>query len=206
MEIEVKKTKILEDADKIFSKYGIKSVTMDDLAREMGVSKKTIYQFFEDKDDLVKQVMTCGMESHKCEIKNVLEKNLNAIDESLEIFKLVMTDMKDISHNVMYDLKKYHPETYKIFEHFKNHEMIQVINSNLHKGIKEGYYREDIDLEIIGRAYSVMITTVFENADYFGTKYSTGDIYKQVFKYHISGIASKKGRKYLEENYSSMNF
>lgn len=203
---EDKKLKVLESASKLILRYGIKSMTMDDIARELGISKKTLYQYVEDKNDLIKQVMQLDMEMDHHNISAIISKGLNAIDESLEIFKSIVQTIADVPPNILYDLKKYHPEAYKLQQEFMWTFSRKCVEENLTKGIREGYYRQDINTKVISTNYILMVTNIFEKSEAFGKDMHPVHIYKEIFHYHIHAIASNKGRKYLSDNYASMNF
>lgn len=206
MPIEAKKLKVLEGAGKLILKYGIKSMTMDDIARELGISKKTLYQYVEDKNDLIKQIIQLDMQMDHADICSIVAKKLNAIDESFEIFKSIVQNVGDVPPNILYDLKKYHPEAYNLHREFMWTFSRKCIEDNLVKGIEEGYYRQDINSPVISTNYILMVMNIFENSEAFGKDVHPIDIYKEIFKYHVNAIASNKGRKYLSEKYASMNF
>ena len=149
MEIEEKKLKVLESAGKLILKYGVKSMTMDDIARELGISKKTLYQYVEDKNDLIKQIIQLDMEMDHNNICSIIDKRLNAVDESFEIFKSIVQNIGDVPPNILYDLKKYHPEAYTLHQEFMWAFSRKCVEENLIKGIQEGYYRQDINTGVI---------------------------------------------------------
>jgi TetR/AcrR family transcriptional regulator, cholesterol catabolism regulator len=206
VEMDEKKLRILEDTGKLILKYGVKSMTMDDIARELGMSKKTLYLYCADKNDLIKQVIQLDMKVDHQRICSIIDKNLNAIDESFEIFKTIVQNVGDVPPNILYDLKKYHPEAYTMHREFMWKFSRKCIEENLIKGINEGYYRQDMNPELISTNYILMVMNIFENSDAFGKDVHPIEIYKEIFKYHVNAIASNKGRKYLSEKYSSMNF
>ena len=205
MEIEEKKLKILEGAGKLILKYGVKSMTMDDISRELGISKKTLYQYVEDKNDLIKQIMQMDVEVDHGKICHIIERNLNAIEESFEIFKSILENMGDVPPNILYDLKKYHPEAYALHKDFMWAFSKNCLEENLSKGIKEGYYREDLNITVVAIGFILMMINVCENPEPWKGLHPV-DVYKEIFQYHIHAVASNKGKKYLTEKYSSMNF
>lgn len=204
--IDEKKLRILEGAGKLILKYGVKSMTMDDIARELGISKKTLYQHCVDKNDLIKQIIELDMQMDCASMDSIFQKNLNAIDESFEVFKSIVQSIGDVPPNILYDLKKYHPEAYEMHREFMWTYSRKCVADNIKKGINEGYYLQYINTEVISTTYMLMVLNIFENSDAFGSNVHPIEIYKEVFKYHINGIASNKGRQYLTEKYSTMNF
>jgi TetR/AcrR family transcriptional regulator, cholesterol catabolism regulator len=153
VEIDEKKHRILEDTGKLILKYGVKSMTMDDIARELGMSKKTLYLYFNDKNDLIKQVIQLDMKVDHQRILAIVDMNLNAIDESFEIFKTIVQNVGDVPPNILYDLKKYHPDAYLMHREFMWKFSRKCVEENLIKGISEGYYRQDINTPVISTNY-----------------------------------------------------
>lgn len=204
--MDEKKVRILEGAGKLILKYGIKSMTMDDIARELGISKKTIYQYVSDKNDLIKQVIELDMQMDHESICNIMLRKLNAIDESFEIFKNIVQHIGDVSPNILYELKKYHPDAYNMHRDFMWTFSKKCVEENMKKGVEEGLYRHDLNTHLIATNYILMMMNIFENSDAYGKNVHPIEIYKELFQYHINAIASNKGRKYLTDKYSSMNF
>ena len=134
---------IIIKAGELFVKYGIKSMTMDDIAREMGVSKKTLYQFVENKKDLVKKVMSLHIHNQQDCICEMHSAEGNAIDKLMEIGAFVNQHMRSLHPSVIFDLKKYHPEAWGYLNKHKEEFIYTTIKSNLEEGMSEGLYRED---------------------------------------------------------------
>lgn len=181
-------------------------MTMDDIARELGISKKTIYQYVSDKNDLIKQVIELDMQMDHESICNIMLRKLNAIDESFEIFKNIVQHIGDVSPNILYELKKYHPEAYNMHRDFMWTFSKKCVEENMKKGVEEGLYRHDLNTHLIATNYILLMMNIFENSDAYGKNVHPIEIYKELFQYHINAIASNKGRKYLTDKYSSMNF
>ena len=140
---------ILEKVGELYNKYGIKSVTMDDVARELGMSKKTLYQYIENKNDLVSKVLDYHLFEKDCSFKKISKKNLNAIEELLEVGVQIIKSIKDYNPSTEYDLKKYYPELFKKLHTVRKERMFESIIKNIQKGKKEGLFRDDLDEEII---------------------------------------------------------
>lgn len=197
--MEEKELKIVQGALEVFMKYGIKSVNMDDIARSLGMSKKTLYQYVSDKNDLVSRAVAFQCESEDKAIACICERKLNAIEEMFEIMTLISTMLKDIHPSIIYDLEKYHPETMKEMIKSRHQHVFYCIFSNLERGKEEGLYREDLNSEIIARLYVQRMHAMFDPDLFKDHKYSLTDIYYQIFNYHIRGIVSGKGIEYLNE-------
>src|ERR1035437_7762352 len=144
---------IIEKAGKLFMQFGIRSQTMDDIARELGISKKTLYQYVTDKEDLVQKTFFLHFENEKCCIKTIHDNYVNAIEEMFEISKHVSEHLKVIHPSINYDVKKYHPNAWKIFLEYRNKFIYKTISENMEKGIKEELYRQNLNIPVLTRLY-----------------------------------------------------
>lgn len=142
---------ILERVSELYNKYGMKSVTMDDVARELGISKKTLYQHVENKNVLVSKVLDYLLDQKNCVFNELLSKDLNAIEELLEVGVYIIKTIKDYNTSTQYDLKKYYPELYTKFNEVRKNRMHQSILINIEKGKGQRLYRKELDNEIIAK-------------------------------------------------------
>ena len=189
---------LLQKITKLYFQYGIKSVTMDDLAREMGISKKTLYVHFKDKDDVVDHVFMYHLQNQRCDLEFLEVKNKNAIDQLLSVSKFLIEHFQKIHPSVNYDLMKYYPSTWQKVIAYKNENIYNSIKSNIIKGIAEGLYRNDFNVDIIAKLYVTRLDLAADEKLFLKKTYSIDEIFNTVFIYHIRGIASKEGLKYLE--------
>ena len=140
---------IISESDKLFCQYGLKSVTMDDIAKQLGMSKKTIYSHFSDKNEIVNIVIEIKLNSQKCIISDCVACAENSVHE----VSLGVTNMKELLSNLnpalFYDLQKYHPEAWMYFKDFREKHLFQTIHDNLKRGIDEGFYRKDLKTDIL---------------------------------------------------------
>jgi AcrR family transcriptional regulator len=195
--MDLKLQAILEQATRLFMKYGIKSLTMDDIANELKVSKKTLYQFVSDKQDLVVKVMQKYCEEDKQMVMDIEKQATNAMEESLMITKHVKQKFAAIHPSIHFDLEKYYPEAWQMMNEHQLHFVYETIKSNLVRGAEEGYYRDDLNPEIIARSFVVKIYAMVDRTDDVLRRYDFGTIYAEIMKYHLRGIASEKGHKHL---------
>ena len=193
---------ILERVSCLYRKYGIKSVTMDDVARELGISKKTLYLHFSDKDDLVVQVLNYEANNRAVEFKKIYDQNLNAIEELLEVNKLMNHILREHSTVVDYDLKKYYPEHFAKNQELRRDKMYESVMNNMKKGKDEGLFRADLNEEIIAKLHVSRIICMTENPFFSAAELSSPQVFSEIIIYHIRGIANKNGIKILEENLS----
>ncbi len=197
--MENKKQEFLLQALGVYMQLGIKSVTMDELARQLGISKKTIYTYVKDKNDLVIQCIKQAQQNEECEIKDISESENNAIDELLKVGELVAQRLRSVHPSIFFDLQKYHPEAYQLMNVHRNKLIINSVTSNLKKGKEQGLYRNNINEDILSKMYVSFIDVLFHGDVFPTSKYSFIQVYSEYFKYHIRGIASDKGLNYLEK-------
>ncbi len=189
---------ILTKVGELYNKYGIKSVTMDDVARELGISKKTLYIYVENKNDLVSKVLDYQLENKNCAFSDIIKKEQNAIEQLLEVGIYIIKSIADYNSSTLYDLKKYYPElSHKLHEERKK-RMFDAIMGNIEKGKNEGLFRTDLNTEIIAKIQTSRFINMssgdfFEKDNMMEPKYIM-----ELFIYHIRGIANNKGIDVLE--------
>lgn len=194
-----KKEQIIMQVFELFMRYGIKSMSMDDIAIHMGMSKKTLYQYFASKDDLVNAVLEKHLEMDQCKVKSLISSKNNAIDDLMHIATTVNDTLKQINPSIHYDLEKYHPQAWKKFGDYKRNFIQENIKQNILKGIKEELYRSDINVDIVAALYVSKADIVFDASVFPPDKYAFNRVYLEMMKQHIRGIATSKGLKYFEK-------
>lgn len=190
---------ILKKAGESFQKFGFKSITMDDIANELGISKKTIYKFFKTKLELVDSTVTYIHDSIYNSITCTCNMGYNAIQENFEIKKLFKDLFKNSDDSPMYQLQKYYPTVYKKIM-LKEYDMFKdCLFRNIENGIKEGLYRKEIDKELISKFYFSLAMSVHDSKLYTYNKNTINKLEMQVLEYHTRAIATEKGLQILEE-------
>ncbi len=194
--------KILEGSEHLFSRYGIKSLTMDDVARELGMSKKTLYQYVSDKNDLVEKTLDFHLQhsKHTCEL--LIEDQKNPIDAMMAIGDFFSQHMRDTNPSLMFDLRKYHTGAWKKLDEYRFETIMKQIQENLNRGIEEGYYRNDIDVTIIPRLYIGLTDAILESSYFPRDQFKFEEVVSQMLLYHIHGIATQKGKEYLKNKHN----
>lgn len=183
----------------MFLAYGFKSVTMDDIASAMSVSKKTLYKYFANKNDLVKECTVAVQERIDGAVWAVREKKYNAIEEEFAV-KAIFKDMfKKAKTSPMYQLRKYYPETYQILIDREICTFQDFTIENIEAGIKEGLYRADLDVKLITNFYFTLIFGVYENDLLGQDMQELLKIEYKVLEYHTRAIATPKGVEELEK-------
>ena len=189
-------TEICDRVQLLFQQYGIKSLTMDDIAEKLGCSKKTLYVFFENRKDLVLKVISNDMKKHELDISNIITEKLHPIDEILRLNVIATNKLKTCHPSFQYDLKKYYPRSWKVFDKKNKQLTYKVSIQNLKKGIAMGCYRKVINPEIISKIFSEKIDVIFNNLAFEAINVSFTDVYKELINHHILGIVNEEGREY----------
>ena len=198
------KENLIHSARELYMKYGVKSISMDDIAKKIGISKKTIYNLIPNKNGLVNAVVKAVIAEEEREIKKILKASTNALEEMVSIAKHVQKMLKSIKPTLMYDLRKYYPSAWlKIEEgHFPFIE--KTISENILRGIQEGLYRKEINQNIAAKLYIALSNTLSDGSIFTQDEVQITDIYKEVILYHLHGITNNQGRKQLV-NYLKMD-
>src|SRR5664279_1915919 len=189
---------ILLKARELYMKYGIKSITMDDVARELGISKKTLYQFVTDKDDLVGKFIDNEIAMRQEEICKCFGKKFNAIEELFEISIYMNRMMRDQNPATEYDLKKYYPQHFQKTVNARHEGIFNYILTNLKKGIKEGLYRKEMDKEVIAKLYLWRTENIHFDELFTVEEFTSVKLFIELLNYHVRGIATEKGIGVLE--------
>jgi AcrR family transcriptional regulator len=190
---------ILERVRCLYLKYGIKSITMDDVSRELGISKKTLYQFVSDKTDLVSKVLDTEIERRAYDFDTMGIGN-NAVEEMVLVNKHVHKMLKEYNPSTEYDLRKYYPDLYRKFRDGRRKKMYDWVLNNLKRGKEEGLYRQEINEEIIAKLYVHRNEVLMEDEQFNLVEYTSQKFFVEVLIYHIRGIANEKGTRILQDN------
>ncbi|NQX96446.1 MAG: TetR/AcrR family transcriptional regulator [Flavobacteriales bacterium] len=193
-----KKIEIIGAALELFMKYGIKSLTMDDIARHLHISKKTLYLYVSDKKELVKKGMELAIEDEQLMLCESIKLSKTAIDELVEITKCVSSRLREMHPSVLYDIQKYHPLAWKLLMEHKKEFIYGVMLDNLKRGVKEKYYRKNINPGVIASIYITMMDTIMNSDSSISKKMSIEKLHLEVINYHLNGVCNQKGLTYLQ--------
>ncbi len=203
--MEQKELQLLEQVDKLFMRCGIKSLTMDDIARELGISKKTLYLHCSDKEDLLIKSFAHHFQCEEQFQNGIVGKNLNAIDEIFEVSKHVSEMLKTIHPSIHYDLRKYYPEAWKIFSEYRKNFMLKCVSDNMEKGKQEGLYRANLNIPIVARIHISRVDVVFDGELFPASQFNFAEVFFEMIRYHIRGIASPKGIDYFMDKIKTID-
>jgi AcrR family transcriptional regulator len=191
---------IVENVRQLFFRYGIKSITMDDIARELGISKKTLYQFVVDKTDMVEKVFENEISICSKQFESALSNSNNAIEELVAMHKELHDIITHYNPVTFFDLKKYYPDLYKKYLRMKFDKLYEYFLQNIKQGKAQGLYRYEMNEEIIAKhTVSKLFYSLYSDNLDFQEEITPG-YFTEILIYHIRGIASDKGLKVLEEN------
>lgn len=197
------KERIIEKTAAMFMRYGVRSVTMDDIANRISISKKTIYQHFKDKKEVVKVCMEYLMNQDYDEIREIQETSKDSIHELVLMSVKFRSKMKEMNPSLLFDLKKYHPTAWEVYLTMKDQCFRSTIVDALERGTKEGYIRSEIDIPIIAQMRMAHVEMGF-NPDLFSpADYDIAHVQDQLFMHFVHGITTSEGlnlfNQYLQE-------
>ncbi|MDB5124252.1 MAG: hypothetical protein JWP94_2381 [Mucilaginibacter sp.] len=172
---------------------------MDDIAKHLGMSKKTIYQFFKDKNDLVIALVKKKLKDDEDQMSIIISQSGNVIEEMINMMKCSEEIFSRINPIVIHDMQKYHPDAWKQFQDFKSGVLINTLEQLLTKGIKQGYIRSDIDVKIIARMRVSQVELGFNTAIFPVAEFSTWKVQYQFLEHFNYGICTLKGYKLLNQ-------
>lgn len=188
---------ILQTAFSMFMKFGVRSVSMDDLAQDMGMSKKTIYNVFPSKESLISKVILKHLQQDEKEILAIRENAADAIEEIWQISQHVLKFLSQIKPSLIFDLKKFYPQCWALIEKQHFHFIKETIEANLLRGQKEGLYRPDINADIVAKLY-VGKSNIIVDPDIFPPEnYDLYELIREMGRYHLHGITSPLGQTRL---------
>ena len=197
--MEESKLKILTGAEALFLRYGFKSITMDDIARELGISKKTLYQYFTDKNDLVNQAVENHLSIEKESCLQLEESEKDPIAYLLAISNNFSSEEKHINPAVLFDLKKYFKEAWDKIELYSKEFIYGQVLQNLQQGKSKGLYRKEMNEKIIALHYVHMIQFMVNPENYHKEERNFNVVHKELMTYHLHGILTEKGLKQLDK-------
>lgn len=193
------KERIQTKAEELFRRFGIRSVTMDEISNQLGISKKTLYQSYADKEEIVHAVFDSIMSDNKQRCLCDKENADNAIHEVFLAFDHVLQMFTEMNPAILFDLHKYHPNVYVKFNTYKYDFLYNVIKHNLQRGIKEEIYRPEINIEIMTR-YRIESSMLAFNTEIFPqSKKDLAGVEKELLEHFLYGLATTKGIKLIHK-------
>lgn len=190
---------ILKKAIEMFNRYGLRPVTMDDIAREMSISKKTLYKYFANKEELVTRAVVKMFEEISGNMTQLLEHKGNAIDMLFSMDEVICSTIERHDPSMQFQLERYYPEVSAMLEGLKKETVFKMMENNISRGKKEGLFREELDAQVVTYLYYSRAQLMMEeDMGPFKDRPIT-DVMREILIYHVRGIANENGLKYLEE-------
>ncbi|MCB9427092.1 MAG: TetR/AcrR family transcriptional regulator [Flavobacteriales bacterium] len=193
------KEKIVQKATQMFLSLGFKSVTMDDIASDMGISKKTIYQSFSNKNCLVKECVLGLFDTISSGVDKIVQEKKNPIEELFEIKNFIAKHLKDEQSSPMCQLQKYFPKIHESLHQKQLSKLEECIKVNLHRGVEIGLFRKEIPVDFIGRIYFVGIQGIRDKTIFPEEQYTNNDLIEQHLEYHLRAICTVQGLEIMKE-------
>ena len=186
---------IIRQATELFLRYGIRSVSMDDIARHLSISKKTIYQFFSDKEEIVLNVTRNYLDLQRAELDEIAADSQNIIENLHRTGLSIRQKMQGLNPNLLFDLEKYHKPSWELYLEFNRGYVFNALRQIMRDGVREGFFRPEINPEILAILRIEQIQLSLNNAIYAHDKYPPAEIQEQLFQHFIHGLLTDKGLK-----------
>ncbi len=177
----------------LFWRYGVKSVTMDDIAREIGISKKTIYQHFEDKEAIVEEVIKHELEKLRGDMEHIDREADNPIEQMLQVSRCLQRERNNVNPVLLFDLKKYCHKGWELFQNHKHQYIIKGVSWNLERGIQQGLYRQDLNVNMMARLHIEQIEMAFDASIFPPNQFNPIDVQIQMLHHFLRGLLTEKG-------------
>ena len=194
--------KWLKRVEDLFLRYGVKSITMDDVARELGISKKNLYLFVDNKDDLVNKVLERHIQQDRAMCDLLLGSASNAVEQMFVVIENNSSQLQQMKTNVVHDLQKYHREAWEKMQEHQRGFLYDMVRSNLERGIREGVYRTDINLDILAKIHIASMFQLFDEALFPQQAYPKPALFREYLLHFLYGIVSDKGLLILKAKLS----
>ncbi len=199
MKLTSTEDRILNGARELFFKQGIRTITMDDIAEHLAISKKTIYTHYKDKDLIVKSMIHILLEQELERMHQIRKASENPIDEIMRLIEHLGTFISQFNPAVFYDLQKFYPAVWSDFTIFREKEVMGFVEDNLRKGIKLELYRKEIKVKIIARLRIEMINFGFNTEVFPANQYNHAEVQVAMLDHFLHGIVTLKGNKMISK-------
>ena len=196
---------IVSNVRNLFMRYGVRSVTMDDISRELGISKKTLYKQISNKEDLIHTTVQSFVELEKDIVKKVVKEYSDALEQMLALEVKIEETLQNLKPAVLYDLQKYYNKSWLIIKDDYLKFIEATIKANLKVGMKQGCYRENINVDVLAKLYVSSSFAMIDDKHLFFEKYSKDKIFREFFYHHLFGVVSQSGRKKLVKKMAKNN-
>ena len=191
--------RIATKAEELFMQYGIRSVSMDDIANNLGMSKKTLYQYFADKDDLVDAVVEAHITRMQEDCGSCRQESKNAIEEVFLSIDRILVEFNNMNPTLLHDLEKFHFRAYQRIRTHKEKFLMQLVRDNMEWGMREGLYREDLDVEVLCRFRIESMMVPFNVGLFPPSRFSLSRTSEIIIEHFIYGLSTLKGHRLIQK-------
>jgi len=200
------KTKILKGAEELFMRYGVRSITMDEIARHLGISKKTLYQYYVDKDDIVASTTQDHLVNEKKQFDQIAEESANSVEELVKLSHCLRENLKGMNPSLLFDLQKYHHKAWNIWIEFKTKFIRESVMRNIKRGIEQGLFRPELDPDILAVVRIETVQLGFDDQLFPREKFNLPEVQMQILEHFIHGLLTDKGRKLFMKYKKEINY
>jgi TetR/AcrR family transcriptional regulator, cholesterol catabolism regulator len=193
------KERIMVKADELFMKYGIRSVSMDDIANSLGMSKKTLYQYYGDKDELVDAVVEAHIKKMQTDCVKCRKDAKDAIHEIFIAMDRILEQFNNMNPMLVFDLEKFHFRSYERFREYKDTFLGQMISENIEWGIEDELYRPELDIDLISKFRLESMMIPFDVSEFPPGKYNVAELSAKIMEHFVYGLATIKGHKLIQK-------
>lgn len=193
------KDRIAGKAEELFMQFGIRSVSMDDIANNLGMSKKTLYQYYADKDELVDAVVNGHISMVEKDCTNCHKDAKNAIHEVFLTKDHIIAEFSNMNPMLLYDMEKFHFKAFQRFKEYKEKFLLQIIRKNIEWGIKDELYRDDLNIDVLSKYRIESLMIPFNVFIFPPGKYNMGKTAEIIIENFVYGLATIKGHKLIQK-------
>jgi len=198
------KERVINTARDLFFMYGLRNVKMDDIAGKLGISKKTLYEAFPKKKDIINEITSQFLGCQENQQQCIAKEALDPVDELIKILLSINTIFESMNARVIYELQHYFPEAWDIFKKHRENFILKSITENLERGIKSGLYRKEINIGIIARMRMQQIQAAMDPTLFPPDQFDIKEIHKQLLLQYIQGVCTARGHE-LIKSYLKLN-
>ncbi len=197
--------RIIAESGQLFGKYGIRSMTMDALAEEMGISKRTIYEKFKDKDTLLLEVIKYYKTRTKEDALRIIDESENVIEALFRIMRITVSQVAQMNPLFFHDFKKYHGTVYKEFAHPGDIRDYSITQKLFETGMEQGIFRKDLHMDIVNQTLHALFDLFGHDSSLVAAGFDRKELFEHMIIPYFRGLSTKKGRKLLVDCKSIMN-
>jgi AcrR family transcriptional regulator len=191
--------RIAEAGFNLFRQYGVRAITLDEIALQLGISKKTIYEHFTGKNELVTEIIRQRINQIQDQFMAMTARSGDAIEANMLMIQFLNGIFRNMNPIVLMDLQKYHPEGYRIYHEHMYGFVLEAMRKNITRGIAEGLYRADTNIEIMAYYRVESCNMCFKPGMFPKDHFEMSRVQKELLEHFIFGIATEKGYKLMME-------